>query len=136
MMLLAGMTACPISMLHSALPSEDLDRRLDAKRLLAHRYVEAFSDLDGVDLVLEPPAAAATIGFGPALYFRGYSCSTIDAASTTEAAHAVGLLLSNLDTLHHLPMYESCPAGPLPVAAGQAPRLVNVPSSPQLLDRW
>ena len=34
---------------------EDLDRRLDAKRLLAHRYVEAFSDLDGVDLVLEPP---------------------------------------------------------------------------------
>ena len=117
---------------------EDLDRRLDAKRLLAHRYVEAFSDLDGVDLVLEPPGCRSNHWL---LALRFTSEDILVAQSMRlqllEAAHAVGLLLRPIWTpLHHLPMYESCPAGPLPVAAGQAPRLVNVPSSPQLLDGW
>ena len=117
---------------------EDLDRRLDAKRLLALRYVEAFSDLDGVELVLEPPGCRSNHWL---LALRFTSEDILVAQSMRlqllEAAHAVGLLLRPIWTpLHHLPMYESCPAGPLPVAAGQAPRLVNVPSSPQLLDRW
>ena len=33
---------------------EDLDRRLDAKRLLVQRYTEAFADFEGVELVAEP----------------------------------------------------------------------------------
>ena len=117
---------------------EDLDRRLDAKRLLSHRYVEAFSDLDGVELVLEPPGCRSNHWL-LALRFTSEDIRVAQSMrlQLLEAAHAVGLLLRPIWTpLHHLPMYESCPAGPLPVAAGQAPRLVNVPSSPQLLDRW
>jgi perosamine synthetase len=54
-----------------------------------------------------------------------------------EAAHEAGLLLRPIWTpLHQLPMYRACPAGPLPVANDQAPRLLNLPSSPQLLEGW
>jgi hypothetical protein len=35
-----------------------------------------------------------------------------------------------------LPMYQPCPAGSLSVAQNQAPRLLNLPSSPQLLEGW
>ena len=51
-----------------------------------------------------------------------------------ERAHSVGLFLRPIwSPLHQLPMYEACPAGSLDVAENQAPRLLNLPSSPQLL---
>jgi perosamine synthetase len=54
-----------------------------------------------------------------------------------EAAHGAGLLLRSIWTpLHQLPMYQACPAGTLPVAEDQAQRLLNLPSSPQLLEGW
>jgi hypothetical protein len=33
-------------------------------------------------------------------------------------------------------MYQASPAGSLAVAKNQAPRLLNLPSSPQLLEGW
>jgi hypothetical protein len=52
-------------------------------------------------------------------------------------SHAAGLLLRPIWTpLHQLPMYQACPAGSLAVAGNQAPRLLNLPSSPQLLEGW
>ena len=99
----------------------DLDRRLDAKRLLAHRYAEAFSDLDGVELVLEP-RLPQPLAFGLRFTSEDILVAQSMRLQLLKAAHAVGLLLRPIWTpLHHLPMYESCPAGPLPVAAGQAP---------------
>ena len=54
-----------------------------------------------------------------------------------QAAHAEGLLLRPVwRLLHQLPMYVQAPHGPLPVAEDQAPRLLNLPSSPQLLEGW
>jgi len=54
-----------------------------------------------------------------------------------EAAHAQGLLLRPVwSLLHQLPMYAQAPRGCLAVAEDQACRLLNLPSSPQLLEGW
>ncbi|MDB4638773.1 hypothetical protein OAE87_01485 [bacterium] len=54
-----------------------------------------------------------------------------------ERAHSVGLLLRPIWTsLHQLAMYKVCPPGPLVEAENEAPRLLNLPSSPQLLEGW
>jgi perosamine synthetase len=37
--------------------------------------------------------------------------------------------------MHQLPMYRSCPHAPLPVAEEIEAWLINIPSSPKLLDR-
>ena len=51
-----------------------------------------------------------------------------------EGANAAGLMLRPVwKLLHQLPMYVSAPKGDLPMAEDQSNRLVNLPSSPQLL---
>ena len=115
-----------------------MDRRLEAKRLLANRYKKAFADLDGVDVVVEPNGCRSNHWL-VSLRFTADDPQVAQAArlQLLERAHAVGLLLRPIWTpLHQLPMYESCPAGALVVSESQALRLVNLPSSPQLLDSW
>ena len=117
---------------------EDLDRRLDAKRLLAKRYEEAFADREGVELVAEPKDCRSNQWL-VSLRFTADDPLIAQAArlQLLECAHSVGLLLRPIWTpLHQLPMYEACPAGSLAVAENQAPRLFNLPSSPQLLEGW
>ena len=117
---------------------EDLDRRLEAKRQLAARYAEAFSGLEAVELVPEPAGCRSNHWL---VSLRLTASDPADAQAQRlqllEAAHQAGLLLRPIWTsLHKLPMYQACPAGPLPVANDQAPRLLNLPSSPQLLEGW
>ena len=51
-----------------------------------------------------------------------------------EAAHAIGLLMRPVwNLLHKLPMYATAPRGKLSSAEDQTMRLVNLPSSPQLI---
>ena len=116
---------------------EDLDSRLEAKRLLAQRFEEAFADVDGVELVVEPNGCRSNYWL-VTLRFTAEDPSVAQASrlQLLERAHAVGLLLRPIWTpLHKLPMYEVCPAGSLVVAECQALRLLNLPSSPQLLSR-
>ena len=54
--------------------------------------------------------------------------------SLLKAAHNQGILLRPAwKLLHHLPMYINNPHGDLSVAEDQSVRLLNLPSSPQLL---
>jgi dTDP-4-amino-4,6-dideoxygalactose transaminase len=117
---------------------EDLDRRLAAKRQLAERYTEAFSGLGGMELIAEPDGCISNHWL---VSLRLTAAEPTEAEAQRhqllEAAHGAGLLLRPIWTpLHQLPMYQACPAGPLPVANDQAPRLLNLPSSPQLLEGW
>ena len=117
---------------------QDLDRRLFAKRLLAQRYAEAFADLESVELVPEPTDCCSNHWL-VSLRFTAEDplAAQTERLQLLERAHAVGLLLRPIWTpLHQLPMYEACPAGSLAVAENQAPRLLNLPSSPQLLEGW
>ena len=54
-----------------------------------------------------------------------------------ETAHAEGLMLRPVwKLLNQLPMYSKLPRGDLRTAEDQASRLLNLPSSPQLLESW
>jgi len=117
---------------------EDLDRRLTAKRRLAERYAAAFENLPSVDLVAEPEGCRSnhwlvTLRFlsdDPAL-------AEAERLQVLEEAHAQGLLLRPVwRLLHQLPMYAQAPRGELTMAEDQACRLLNLPSSPQLLEGW
>ena len=114
---------------------EDLDRRLKAKRQLFHKYKDAITGLNDVELVAEPNGSTSNHW----LVALRFLAETPQVASQQrlqllEAAHAVGMLMRPVWTLlHQLPMYVSGPRGDLSAAEDQALRLVNLPSSPQLL---
>lgn len=117
---------------------ENLDRRLSAKRQLTQRYSDAFADLGGVELVTEPPGCRSN-NWLVSLRFTGEDPALAQAhrLKLLERSHAAGILLRPIWTpLHRLPMYHSCPASSLAVAENQACRLLNLPSSPQLLEGW
>jgi perosamine synthetase len=117
---------------------EDLDRRLEAKRQLAQHYAEAFAGLEGVELVAEPPGCRSNQWL-VSLRFTAEEPAIAEAQrlQLLESAHAAGLLLRPIWTpLHQLPMYRACSAGSLAVADNQALRLLNLPSSPQLVEGW
>ena len=114
---------------------EVLTPRLDAKRQLAQRYSKAMAGLRGVELVAEPDGCRSNN------WLVSLRLTAPDPAVAEDQrklllnrAHASGLLLRPIWTpLHQLPMYQECSKGSLPVAESQAPRLLNLPSSPQLL---
>ena len=117
---------------------EDLERRLAAKRRLTERYATVFENLSRVELVAEPEGCSSnhwlvTMRFladDPAL-------AEAERLQVLEAAHAKGLLLRPVwRLLHQLPMYAEAPRGELAVAEDQACRLLNLPSSPQLVEGW
>ena len=114
---------------------EDLRRRLEAKRQLFENYSTAFSGLEQVDLVAEPAVCRSNHWL---ITLRFTSTDSQEAERLREellhTAHSAGLLLRPVwKMLHQLPMYVSAPRGALPVAEDQSKRLVNLPSSPQLL---
>ena len=114
---------------------EDLQRRLDAKRLLFDRYLAAFACFEEVELVAEPPACRSNHWL---ISLRFTSMDSRKALrhreELLEGANAAGLMLRPVwKLLHQLPMYVSAPKGDLPMAEDQSNRLVNLPSSPQLL---
>ena len=114
---------------------EDLKRRLEVKRQLFENYSTAFSGVEQVELVAEPAVCRSNHWLTT---LRFTSSDSQEAERLCEellhAAHSAGLLLRPVwKLLHQLPMYVSAPRGALPVAEDQSKRLVNLPSSPQLL---
>ena len=115
---------------------EDLERRLEAKRLLAERYRAAVAGLEGVELVAEPVGCRSKHWLAT-LRFTAEDPREAERQrlQLLEAAHASGLLLRPVwKMLHQLPMYTAAPRSALPVAEDQVQRLVNLPSSPHLLN--
>jgi perosamine synthetase len=114
---------------------EDLERRLQAKRKLAERYTAAFAELEGIELVPEPEGCRSNHWL-VTLRFTASDPSEAERhrLQVLQAAHEAGLLLRPVwKSLHQLPMYAAAARGELRVAEDQAQRLVNLPSSPQLL---
>ena len=117
---------------------EDLPRRLNAKRQLAQRYGQAFAGLESVELLAEPQGCRSNHWL-VTLRFLAEDPAAAEAQrlQVLEAAHAKGLLLRPVwRLLHQLPMYAQAPRGHLAVAEAQACRLLNLPSSPQLIPGW
>ncbi len=105
---------------------EQLSGFVAAKRALAARYAEAFREVPGVRVFLEPP-------FGQSNYWLNALLLDPDLAhrrdGLLEATNAAGLATRPAWTLmHRLPMYASAPRMDLSVAEGLGRRLINLPS--------
>ncbi len=110
---------------------EQLDGFLKAKRELALRYAKAFSDVTHASLFMERPGTHANYWL-QTLILDASVADQRDAVLTR--TNAAGLMTRPVwELLTHLPMYRDCPSMEVPVAQDLARRIVNLPSSPQLV---
>ena len=110
---------------------ERLDAFLAAKRELASRYQQAFSDIPQVELFTERAGTRANYWL-QTLLLNPEHVDERDAVlrATNEAGQMTRPVWQ---LLHKLPMYTHCEAMPTPVAADLARRIINIPSGPQLV---
>lgn len=110
---------------------EQLAGFVAAKRELATRYANAFADVPGVALFLERTGTRANYWLQTLILDRSVAeqrdailARTNDSGQMTRPAW---------ELLTQLPMYAACPTMPTPIARDLASRIVNLPSSPQLV---
>ena len=121
--------------LNAALGCAQLERLpglLQKKRTLAERYVEAFRGFEEAHIFTEPAFARSNYWLNVLL---------LDAASEghrdalLDASHGAGFMTRPVWTpMHHLPMYRQAPRMDLSTAESLSQRIINLPSSPQLVD--
>jgi perosamine synthetase len=114
---------------------EVLSDRLQRKRDLHKRYQEALQGIEGVE-VMEAPMGCLPNHWLITLRFTASdpNLAAEQRLSLLKQAYAEGILLRPIwQPLSTLPMYISAPAGPLERSLEEAQRLLNVPSSPQLM---
>jgi perosamine synthetase len=112
---------------------ERLDGFIERKRALAARYESAFAGVAGIDVLHEPPRTRSNYWL-VALVLDAALAGRRD--ELLAAVNDAGYMARPLWTLmHRLPMYAACPRMPLPVAEAMEARVVNVPSSPRLVER-
>ncbi len=111
---------------------EMLPKFLIRKRQLAKNYARAFSGLKGVFLMTEPEYAKSNFWLNTllldkpdAILLEEILGRTNDAGIQTRPAW---------ELMHQLPMYKTCPAMDLGSAQSLVHRIINLPSSPSLLD--
>ena len=111
---------------------ERLPAMVEAKRLLAERYLRAFSDFPWARIYREPKGSQSNYWLNTLVLDREYAT---ERDRLLEALHGHGIRARPLWTpMHLLPMYRDCPRSPLPVAEGMHTRCINLPSSPFLAE--
>ena len=110
---------------------EQLDSFVAAKRELAARYAAAFADLPGVAMFTERVGTRANYWLQTLILDRDVADQRDAVLSATNDAGQMTRPVWEL--LTRLPMYTSCPAMATPIARDLARRIINLPSSPQLV---
>ncbi|MGE3991994.1 LegC family aminotransferase [Pseudorhodoplanes sp.] len=109
---------------------ENLSQFVESKRLLAKKYAEALSAVDGVSLFLEQPWACSNYWLNVLLLDRP-NAQVRD--QILEETNRRGILTRPVWTLmHRLPHFSACPRMDVSVAESLEARIVNLPSSPRL----
>jgi perosamine synthetase len=110
---------------------EQLPARLAAKRALQLRYEAAFAGMNHVSILREPSYAKSNYWLAAAILEDG---DVAERDALLKAVQEAGFMCRAAWRLNHtLPMYQDCPRMPLETAEAIQPRLVNLPSAPQLL---
>ncbi len=110
---------------------EQLSGFLKAKRALFRKYRNVFADLQ-VGAILEEPVGSSSNYWLQTLLLDRSNASQRDAILAK--AHEKGIGMRPLWRLiHSLPMYSKSPRAPLENAEGLELRVINLPSSPQLI---
>lgn len=112
---------------------EQLPEFLAKKRRLAKAYSIAFADIEGLTFFEEPDFARSN-------YWLNLILLDEDKAEKLERVlgevNEKGFMCRPAwRPMHQLDMYANCPAMDLSVAENLAGRLINIPSSPTLIDR-
>ena len=113
---------------------EQLPDLLARKRKLAELHAELLNGIAGVRLFQEPAGARSNYWLNVLLLDNPDEALRDRILAAT---HAVGIHTRPAwELMPKLPMYQSCPRMELPVAESLARRLINLPSSPKVLDVW
>ncbi len=115
---------------------EVLEEKLASKRKLYEKYLYIFRDMQGLEVIKESINCLSNhwlISIVLKEKDRDKLKETRDLILSL--AHEKDILLRpSWNLLNNLKMYINCPSGDLEVAQDQAFRIINLPSSPQLLD--
>jgi perosamine synthetase len=112
---------------------ERLDDFVARKRTLAARYAAAFASVPEVRFLAEPAGARSNYWLNTMLLAPAQAGAR---EAVLEAVNAAGYAARPAWTpMHHLPMYRDCPCADLAVTDDLCRRIVNLPSSPRLVDR-
>lgn len=110
---------------------EQLPDFLASKRRLYERYRDAFSSIEGIRLMEEPRDCRSNYWL-QTLMLDQHAADQRDVILT--ATNDAGFMARPAWTLmHRLPMFTSCPRMELPVAESLERRLINIPSSANLV---
>jgi len=110
---------------------EQLDVFIERKRRLAGRYAEAFARVKGAKVFQEQPFARSNYWLNALILEPNYAQSR---DAILQATHERGIMTRPAWTLMpKLPMYQHCPRMDLRVAEALEARIVNLPSSADLL---
>ena len=110
---------------------EQLPNFLASKRRLFERYRSAFSGIDHLRLLAEPPGCESNYWLQTLILDESVADQRDAILAATNDA---GLMTRPAWTpLHELAPYRDCPRAPLPVAESLARRVMNVPSSAGLV---
>lgn len=104
-----------------------LDTRVEQKRALARRYINAFEGLDGVEVFVERAGTSANYWLNTLIL----APNMIEARDPIlENLNSAGLMARPLwEPLHRLSIYSDCPRADLAVTVDLAERIISVPSS-------
>ncbi|XZE45339.1 LegC family aminotransferase [Pirellulaceae bacterium SH467] len=109
---------------------EIFSRLLAAKREIAHRYQQSFSDLDAVALLTEPSESQSNYWLNG---FRIPGASVADRDAILGALNDAGYQSRPIwEPMHQLPMYADSPRGDLPRTEQLKGEIINIPSSADL----
>ncbi|MDQ0567358.1 LegC family aminotransferase [Erythrobacter citreus] len=120
--------------LNAALGCAQLERvpeMLARKRLLARRYETAFAPLQGVRFVTEPKSSSSNYWLCTLLLDRRDARLHEEVLETLNDADLMARPVWTL--IHRLAMFAHCPRADLACAEDLAARIVNIPSSPNLV---
>ncbi len=110
---------------------EQMPSFLDRKRALAERYRDAFADVDGVSFFTEREETRSNYWLNVLLLHENVA-DRRDAV--LEATNDADLMTRpTWQLLSSLPMYKDCPRMDLSMAKSLERRLINIPSTPELV---
>ena len=115
---------------------ENIDKRLKNKKILYEKYKKVFSNIEEIDLI-KCDKNSITNNWLISIRFNSKDLSLVKKYNfeLLKEAHEVGLLLRPIwKPLNQLPMYKDCPKGLLLNSEEEYERILNLPSSPQLIE--
>ena len=116
---------------------EVLEEKLATKRKLYEKYLEIFREMKGLEVIKDSINCLSNHWLISIILEEKDRHKLIEKRDLIlSLAHEKNLLLRpSWNLLNTLKMYINCPSGNLKVAEDKAFRIINLPSSPQLLDK-